>query len=223
MKFFATILTALLAGAIHAAASDFGIPEHAQRNLHEAVVDSYESGHRDLQLINGICNLFASFIPGNLECNCFLTIGIVFSCAYGEPVCTGGDKGLCSTPTVSGELNILTATAALEFCTAGTTNGGVAVPGVCVDFGGSLLTGGIFDIFGADGVEEEKKGNLAHCTASMNGETCRSCEICDFGLGYTFDCENIEPGFVQSECIPAKIISGFYADQEVTFLPQLDA
>lgn len=220
MKFFATLLSVLLAAtAIHANANDFGIPEHAQRNLHETMVANYESGHRDLQLINGVCNLFASFIPGNLECNCFLTIGIVFTCAYGEPVCTGGDEGLCSTPTVTGELNILTLTAQLEFCTAGTTNGGVAVPGLCVDFGGSLLTGGLF---GADAVGEEKKGNLAHCTASVNGQTCNYCEICDFGLGYTFDCENVEPGYVQSECIPAQIISGFYMDQEVSFLPQLD-
>lgn len=223
MKFLATLLMLATGTAI---ANDFGIPEHAQRNLHEAVVHSYESGHRDLQLINGICNLFASFfVPGDITCNCFLTIGIVFTCSYGEPICLGdNDSGVCSTPVIKGELNILLLSATLEFCTAGTTDGGVAVPGLCIDFGGSLLNGlNIGGLFGADAAEGQKQGNLLHCTASVLGETCQSCEICDGGLGYTFDCSNIESIYVQSKCVPATIISGFFMDQEVGFLPQLDS
>jgi hypothetical protein len=227
MKFLVALLMLASASAV---ANDFGIPEHAQRNLHDAVVNSYESGHRDLQLINGICNLFASFfIPGDVTCRCFLTIGIVFTCTYGEPVCLSGnenDSGLCSTPVVKGELNVLMLSATLQFCTSGTTDGGVAVPGLCVDFGGSLLNGlNIGGLFGADseGQQQEVKGNLLHCTASVLGETCNSCEICDSGLGYMFDCSNIVATYVQSECVPATIISGFFMGQEVNFLPQLDS
>jgi hypothetical protein len=226
MKAFLVALLTLVAVAGRSVnANDFGIPEHAQRNLHEAVVAMHESGHRDLQIINGICNLFASFfVPGDLTCECFLTLGIVFTCTYDEPVCSNGDAdGICSTPVISGELNILMLSATLKFCTAGTTDGGVAVPGLCIDFGGSLLDGlNLGGIFGADSEGQQVKGNLLHCSASVLGQTCQSCEICDMGLGYSFDCSNVESIYVQSECVPATIISGFFMDQKVSFMPQLD-
>ena len=91
------------------------------------------------------------------------------------------------------------------------------MPGICVDFGGSLLGG----LLGADS-ESEQQGNLKHCTASVQGETCNYCTICNEGQGYMFDCTNIEGGKKQSECVPAKIISGFYGGQEVKFLPKFD-
>jgi hypothetical protein len=248
MKVFLAALLMLVAAAGRTAATatdsvdEFGLPEHARRNLHEAVVEMHETGHRDLQIINGICNLFASFfIFGELTCQCFLTLGIVFTCGLEEPLCSSEDNsGLCSSPVVSGELNILTLSATLEFCTAGTTNGGVAVPGLCVDFGGSILDGLDFlgdltgELFGADSEGQQQivadsappvqeGGNLNHCTASVLGESCNSCEICNMGLGYTFDCSNVEPLYVQSKCTPVTIISGFFMNQTVSFLPELDA
>lgn len=185
----------------------------AKQDYHEDIVRAVENGHRDLQLINVVCDIFEFLLPGTPSCVCLLTLGLQFTCDYDTPICDGGLTGFCTTPRLTGEIGIFPPSATLTYNTTGSTNGGVEVPGISLKFGGSL--GSV--------IGDSTEGNLNFCEAESEGEPCESCTICDKGFGFQFSCANVHSELKQSACVGAKIIDSFSADQEhAHFLPHLD-
>ena len=81
---------------------------------------------------------------------------------------------------------------------------------------------------GSSGSSSSSRNKIISCSAQTdddNGSTrCNSCEICRSGRGIKFDCSNIYPGYVQSQCHNYPIF-GRYTDLSVAksqFLPILD-
>ena len=191
--------------------------EPAEANLEpvDVVTQSVESGHRDLQLLPILCPIVSGLLPGDVTCQCAIALGFDFTCVYQKPICIGGIAGFCSAPTISGKLDILTLDVGFAYCASNATNGGVSVPGICIDIGGVLNQ----DSLG----EGTNSADLQTCIATIDGKACSSCEICDAGTGYTFNCAAIDARMVQSKCTPLHILSSLRSDQgDIQFMPHLD-
>lgn len=113
---------------------------------------------------------------------------------------------------------ILDSSLGFKFCAADATNGGVSVPGLCIEFGGEVLNAGTE----GDGDPRLPVEEVTSCEASVSGIKCESCTICDDGAGYMFDCSAIDPTFVQSECTALHLIDSLFQTEPATFLPNLD-
>jgi hypothetical protein len=115
-----------------------------------SIDSTINNDHRELQIINTICNAVSTILPGDLLCNCAITVGFVFVCSFQSPFCLGPDQtGYCSVPTIQGDIRLLRRTIAFQFCLLDATNGGNAVPGVCIDIGGVLNEDDASSFFGA--------------------------------------------------------------------------
>jgi hypothetical protein len=185
----------------------------------EPVARSVKSGHRDLQLLDILCPLVTGLVPGGPVCQCgFQGLAFAFTCAFEKPLCVGGKTGFCAVPTIIGELDYFGMSARFQFCASGATNGGNPVPGLCINVGAAVIGNAL----GGDSTVD-----LQTCTATIDGNACSSCEICDAGTGagtgYTFNCAKIDEQMVQSECTPLHILSSFSKDQgDIQFMPHLD-
>lgn len=199
----------------------------------QEVNDNRRQQHRELGLIDDFCKFIGRFLPGKSTCTCSVSsFGVVdFDCAFNKEVCRYNDPTVfCTTPTLTGKLNILRWRLEGEMCTSEARQGGVNVPGVCGSFGWSFFK----NLFGGknspelpddDGVAAdsiatlETTGNLESCKILVGNETCYSCEICNSGSGYQFDCSEFDETMVQSKCVPMK---GIFDAGELDFLPDLD-
>lgn len=207
LALFATLLVQSTLAAdtsLRGVGSDTSYDLHNPRHLEAAIsrhIEDYNGGnHRDLQLFDFICGIVQTLLPGTVECTCNLGLVLQFACVYQEPL-------LGVMPAITGTLGLLQLSATLEVCTSDPT---AEVPsGVCISFGGESQ-----DI-SADGV-------LKRCAASMNGEACTSCTICDEGLGFQFDCSEIDKRAKQSLCVPANILTNLWSGKPLNFLPQFD-
>lgn len=179
---------------------DLNNPRHLQAAITRHIEDGGQ--HRDLQLFDFICGIVSTLLPGQVECTCNVGLSLSFACVYQEPI-----AGFM--PAITGTLGLLELSATLEVCTADPT---VDMPaGVCLSFGGT-----------SKGIEADSSGGLEHCSASIKGEACNSCDICDEGIGFQFDCSNIDEKVVQSMCVPANILTNLWSGEELHFLPVLD-
>jgi hypothetical protein len=208
--------------------------------------NSRQSQRETQQLLPVACLLLNEILPGNLQCTCTLTTALKFGCKGFEELCLS-DAGYCSTPTVSGQLDLLTLSVTFKFCGFNATNNGRPIPGICINVGGKLVPPG-FPIPNAKGdikppirganqtsssavttgttlpsLSSKMTSALGTCSATnIYGKECKSCNICNQGQGYTFDCSNIGRHVVQSSCTPLSIVSNLRLDQNITFLPMLD-
>jgi hypothetical protein len=192
--------------------------------------------------------LLNEILPGNLQCTCTFTTSLKFGCKGFDELCLS-DNGYCSTPTVSGQLDLLSLSVTFKFCGFNATNNGRPVPGICINVGGTLVPPG-FPIPNAKGeikpssppirganqtsstvttggtlpsLSSKMTSVLGTCSATnIYGKECKSCNICNQGQGYTSDCSNIGRRVVQSRCTPLSIVSNLRLDQNITFLPRLD-
>lgn len=184
-----------------------------------SIAHTADHGHRELGLIDSFCKFIGNFLPGRSTCTCSAeSLVIDYECEFNKQVCTNGDEALfCTTPTVIGDLNIFKFKFAAEVCTSETLQGGVAVPGLCFNFGGNLFRG-LFGGFNSPILEDSVKseGDLESCTVQIGEETCYACEICDNGLGYRFDCSEFDESMVQTQCVDV------HDFEDGSFLPILD-
>lgn len=101
---------------------------------------SNNDGHRDLQLLDLACSLVSQILPGELTCECALSLQLEFSCTGFDQLCFSNFlEGYCATPTVAGVLDLATFSVTFEFCGFDATNGGDPVPGLCINVGGTLI------------------------------------------------------------------------------------
>jgi hypothetical protein len=202
--------------------------------------NSRQSQRETQQLLPVACLLLNEILPGNLQCTCKLTTALNFGCKGFQELCLS-ENGYCSTPTVSGQLDLLSLSVTFKFCGFNATNNGRPLPGICVTVGGRLVPPG-FPIPSAKGppirganqtssstgttlpsLSSKMTSVLGTCSATnIFGKECKSCNICNQGQGYTFDCSNIGRHVVQSKCTPLSVVSNLRLDQNVTFLPVLD-
>lgn len=203
-------------------------------------------------IVETVCSAIGLLIPGaTCGCSVLFSIDFVCEfderrCKNDD------FNGFCYTPSLIGAVTLIPNIAAtLEFCLADVTSGGVAVESLCFRLGGSTDTALVREedseammAIGGDGFwsrvwdfggnvwkavrllyapPTESSGNLEVCSVSSeSGEDCNFCEICDEGRGYIFDCSNIDPLWVQSECTEATIITNLQQIDEVQFLPNID-
>lgn len=182
-----------------------------------ALRSSVSSSERDLQLLDSVCQIVSTLLPGDVLCECALAVGLTFSCEFQSAICL---FGFCSSPSVAADISILRGTLAFEFCLKDPTRNGVPTNGFCIQAGG----GGAGPW--GEGAQQEGSTVLTECTAtSLDGKTpCNSCALCNEGTGYTFDCSNLgDEGLIQSTCTPLTVITSLDPDQEITFFPHLDA
>lgn len=176
--------------------------------------------HRNLQFGDGGCDFLGAFLPGSYTCTCGLNLEIVnlgfsFTCTATTALCFP----LCITPSISGNLALINNVASLEICNNGFDNSGglngpaFTLPPFCIELGGRTNT----EVFG-----DAHESKLNKCKMNSQGETCNSCEICDGGLGYKFNCTNVDEHLVQSTCLGAHLLSGFNPKDNVEFQIQLD-
>lgn len=170
---------------------------------------------RDLQLVSTICSTISALLPGEVMCDCVVTLTIAFECAFVNPVCTAGN--FCATPTISGALNIVTREVTFSFCVADATNAGAPAPSFCVAFTAIIPANTNIQSTNA------KAASVKTCQATVGGRSCKSCDICGKGSGYVFDCSKFDAQLTQSECTPVRLISNLRKDQKITFLPNLDS
>ena len=205
-----------------------------------AVVDTESDGDRELQtntIINAACNFVSRILPGNVICDCAITVGFIFVCAFQDQFCLGPEStGYCSIPTLQGDIRLLRRTIAFEFCLNDATNGGVAAPGLCFDIGGELddedtnsfrisektevstTTKAVANVSSKFSMllkslipsSPPQPSRLLDCVGMSDDEEriqCNSCQLCDNNTGYIFDCTNINELFIQSTCTPLSILT----------------
>lgn len=138
----------------------------------------------------------------------FPSLGIAASCQTRDPICFGEleDSIFCTVPEVRGTADITSLLAGLEdtvnfdvcftqLVVAGIPLGALGLP-LCVSAAAPLiepLINGLIE--GIEGIV----GDRAPCSATVGGEACNSCSLCQEG-GMVFDCSNIEPEVVSSSC-----------------------
>ena len=132
MKMFLFVATLLTFLVVIAASSDV-----ATTTSMDMTSDS-----RELQtntIINAACNFVTRILPGDLLCDCAITVGFIFVCSFQTQICLGPEgTGYCSVPSLQGDIRLLRRTIAFEFCLNDATNGGDPAPGLCFDIGGEL-------------------------------------------------------------------------------------
>ena len=220
------------------------------------IVDTSSSeSDRELQtnnIINSVCNFVTRILPGDIICDCAITVGFIFVCAFQNQFCLGPEStGYCSTPSLQGDIRLLRQTIAFEFCLNDATNGGVPTLGLCFNIGGELddEDANSFRV-GQDQADGNKavtkvaskftpllkklvpsssqqKSKLLDCVGMSDDDErieCNSCQLCNDGTGYIFDCTNINELFIQSECTPLSILTNLRdSNQDIHFFPNFDA
>jgi hypothetical protein len=195
--------------------------------------------HRHLQLLPLVCTLVSGLLPGDVACECAIVLGVQFQCGFGNPICVGGQDGFCAKPLVSGEISLAPLKVGFQFCAAEATNGGQATSSLCINFGGELedelltpsapkaapKTDGDGNVFANSATTSSgPTAKINFCEAVVNEQDCSSCEICDNGHGYVFDCSNVDATMVQSTCTPFSVIASLRPNQEkISFMPHLDS
>lgn len=201
-------------------------------------------------IINAACNFVTRILPGDIICDCAITVGFIFVCSFQNQFCLGPEStGYCSVPSLQGDIRLLRRTIAFEFCLNDATNGGVATQGVCFDIGGELSdedassfrmaqqqpAGGskavtkIASKFSSllKSLSPPKPTKLLDCVGMSDDEEriqCNSCQLCNNNTGYTFDCSNINELFIQSTCTPLSILTNLRdPNQDIQFFPKFDA
>jgi hypothetical protein len=196
------------------------------------------NNNRHLQLLPIVCTLVSGLLPGDVSCQCAIVLGVQFQCAFGNPICVGGQDGFCAKPLVSGEISLAPVKVGFQFCAAEATNGGQATSSLCINFGGELedepstTTTPSQPKENGDGTVTANSvtaslkptAKIDFCEAVVNEQDCTSCEICDNGHGYIFDCSNVDATMVQSTCTPFSVIASLRPNQEkISFMPHLDS
>jgi hypothetical protein len=227
----------------------------ASSELATVVDTSSGDGDRDLQtntIINAACNFVSRVLPGDIVCDCAITVGFIFVCAFQNQFCLGPDStGYCSTPSLQGDIRLLRQTIAFEFCLNDATNGGVATQGVCFNIGGELNNTDANSFRLAQQPADSSKpitkmaskfssllksvipstppqpSKLLDCVGMSDDEAriqCNSCQLCNNNTGYVFDCTNINELFIQSTCTPLSILTNLRdPNQDISFFPKFDA
>jgi hypothetical protein len=119
---------------------------------------------------------------------------------------------VCGVPTTLVTWNLITlgSPIGISYCFLDISIFGFALPGrypLCIGLGNAIdnllpggpLTGGI----GGGGA----RNGLDKCAVVLGEEGCRTCEVCEGGV--KFDCSNVYPDFVQTECFPFQIPDSF--------------
>jgi hypothetical protein len=194
---------------------------------------------RDLQILSFVCGTISQLLPGDIFCDCAITVGFVFVCQFLSPFCLGGadGTGYCSKPAITGDVSLLRRTVEFQFCLVDATVAGISTTGLCIDIGGELgpvvaateETTTTPTTSSTTAVSQDSSATtLTSCMASsLDGTTmCNSCTLCSSGdntPGYVFDCTNLHPILIQSTCTPLNIITSLQPDQNITFWPHFDA
>jgi hypothetical protein len=194
---------------------------------------------RDLQILSFVCGTISQLLPGDIFCDCAITVGFVFVCQFLSPFCLGGadGTGYCSKPAITGDVSLLRRTVEFQFCLVDATVAGIPATGLCIDIGGELgpvvaateETTTTTPTTTTTAVSQDSSATtLTSCMASsLDGTTmCNSCTLCSSGdntPGYVFDCTNLHPILIQSTCTPLNVITSLQPDQNITFWPHFDA
>lgn len=177
-----------------------------------------EQNNRELQ--DGACGFIGLFLPGSYTCDCglgenLLALEFTFTCTATTAFCFP----LCIQPSISGTIGLGRNTARLEVCNNGFDNSGslsgpaFTLPPFCANLGGRTE---------ADVFADTHDSRLDECSITSGNQTCDSCEVCDGGLGYKFNCSNIDEHMVQSTCVNASVMSSFNPNNQFNFGLKLD-
>ena len=144
--------------------------------------------------------------------------------------CEGDTPSLGLYPEVYANLNLL------SFLTGGSFfEGGLCFypdigtdpvypVGLCIDFN----TANILPPLTGDEITADEWGPAADatfCTARVGDDTCKSCDVCADGTSIKFDCSEINPDYVASNCtdlglVPSQLFDVFQANE--VGVPTLD-
>jgi hypothetical protein len=165
-------------------------------------------------------------LPGDVACEC------------ANPICVRGHDGFCAKPLVSGKISLAPLKVSFPFCAAEAINGGQAMACLCINFGGELedelLTpnapkaapraAGDGNVLANSVTSSGPTVKIDFYEAVVNEQDCTSCEICDNGHGYTFDCSNVVATMVQSTWTPFSVLASLRPNQEkISFVSHLDS
>lgn len=209
--------------------------DHYDMTILQEEEGQQQSQHRNLQAIDLLCSLLASSLPSEVGCSCSFNlaslgnIGLDFQCNWNEPNCL---ILFCATPTLTGTIELLSGTSSIELCyTGGTISHNTILPEFCINLMGNDEVLSI-----SDNIESINNNNnmmmissISSCSAHVENKECNSCISCNDGRGILFDCTNIHPNIIQSQCSDIQLpkltsrTSFNTSTKKIIILPKLDS
>jgi hypothetical protein len=172
--------------------------------------------------------------PVTCECNptLFPSLSISLTCASSDPVCLPPDI-ICGTPSIEVGLDVsalLDGANPISFdaCFAGLVIAGT-IP--IIEVLGPLCFSLVLTLLGSVGIgpgldstnattADLQAESTRTCKATLSGQECNSCTVCDGGLGLEYDCSNIEVDLKSNQCahmnLPTTLRDVYHPDKLVS-------